>query len=415
MTDHAQPDASSTPSIGLPQAARASPRARTAVRDLPASRIREIANAAIGRPGVLPFWFGEPDGITPAFVREAAAAALAEGDTFYTHNMGIAPLRAALAAYLTDLHGPIDAERIAVTSAGVNALMLAAQLLLDPGDRVVAVVPVWPNLTEIPQVLGAQVERVALEADVRGDWRLDLDRLLAALTPGTRALIVNSPSNPTGWVMPAWQLSAVLEHTRRLGIWVIADEAYERLVFDGSRAAPSILDIAGPDDRVIVANTFSKAWQMTGWRLGWLVVPPSLTDDLGKLLEFNTSCAPGFVQRAAIAALQQGEPAVSALVGSLRARRDALLGALARIPAVRAGVPPGAMYVFLKVEGLDDSVALARDLVAQAGLGLAPGSAFGDESEGWLRWCFARPEPVLLEGAARLARHLARALPAGAG
>jgi len=414
MTDAAQPEPPSVTHGGLPQPPDTGARARAAIRELPASRIREIANAAIGQPGVLPFWFGEPDGVTPSFVREAAAAALAAGDTFYTHNMGIAPLREALATYLTDLHGPIDAGRIAVTSAGVNALMLAAQLVLDPGDRVVAVVPVWPNLTEIPRVLGARVERVALQPDTHGNWRLDLDRLLAALTPGTRALILNSPSNPTGWVMPTWQLAVLLDHTRRLGIWIIADEAYERLIFDGTRAAPSMLDIAGPHDRVIVANTFSKAWQMTGWRLGWLVVPPALAEDLGKLLEFNTSCAPGFVQRAAMAALQQGEPAVRALVDSLRTRRDALLGALAQIPAVRAGVPPGAMYVFLKIEGLDDSVALARELVTRAGLGLAPGSAFGDESEGWLRWCFARPEQVLLDGAARLARHLALGRPADA-
>jgi aspartate/methionine/tyrosine aminotransferase len=400
---------------GLASASGTGPRARAAVHALPASKIRTIANAAIGRPDVLPFWFGEPDGVTPAFIREAAAAALARGDTFYTHNMGIEPLRAALASYLTNLHAPVDAGRIAVTSAGVNALMLAAQLLVDPGDRVVAVVPVWPNLTEIPRILGAQLARVALEADAAGNWRLDLDRLLAELTPGTRALILNSPSNPTGWVMPAAQLRAVLDHTRRLGIWVIADEAYERLVFDGNRSAPSMLDIAGPDDRVIVANTFSKTWQMTGWRLGWLVVPRGLADDLGKLLEFNTSCAPGFVQRAAIAAIEHGESAVAALVASLRARRDTLLGALADVPGVRAGVPPGAMYVFLRIEGIDDSLALARELVERAGLGLAPGAAFGDESEGWLRWCYARPEPVLLEGAARLARHLAHGRAPGPG
>jgi aspartate/methionine/tyrosine aminotransferase len=373
---------------------------------MPASRIRAIANAALGRPDVLPFWFGEPDGVTPIFIREAAAAALARGETFYAHNLGIAPLREALARYLSSLHRPVAPARVAITSAGVNALMLAAQLVIDPGDRVVAVVPVWPNLTEIPRILGAKVVRVGLQPDAAGLWQLDLERLLAALVPGTRALILNSPSNPTGWVMPEDQLQAVLAHTRRLGIWVIADEAYERLVFDGRRAAPSMLDIADPDDRLLVANTFSKAWQMTGWRLGWLVVPPSLIDDLGKLIEFNTSCAPAFVQHAAIAAIDQGESSVAELVTSLRERRDALHAALSSIPGVRVAKPEGAMYLFLQVRNVSDSVALARGLV-EAGLGLAPGAAFGDEAEGWLRWCFARPVPVLREGARRLAAHLA--------
>lgn len=382
------------------------PIARATIHTMPASRIRAIANAALGRPDVLPFWFGEPDGVTPDFIREAAATALARGETFYAHNLGIAPLREALSNYLSDLHRPVAPARIAVTSAGVNALMLAAQLVIDPGDRVVAVVPVWPNLTEIPRILGAEVVRVALQPDDGGLWQLDLDRLLAALVPGTRALILNSPSNPTGWVMPADQLRVLLAHTRRLGIWVIADEAYERLVFDGRPAAPSMLDIAEPDDRLLVANTFSKAWQMTGWRLGWLVVPPALIDDLGKLIEFNTSCAPAFVQHGAIAALTRGEAAVAGLVASLRERRDALHEALSSIPDLRVARPEGAMYLFLQVRGVDDSTALARDLVA-AGLGLAPGAAFGEEAEGWLRWCFARPVPVLQEGARRLRAHLA--------
>jgi aspartate/methionine/tyrosine aminotransferase len=392
--------------LRVDQPARSGPAARPAVRALGASRIREIANAALGRPDVLPFWFGEPDGVTPEFIRQAAIDALAAGETFYAHNLGIAPLREALSAYLGSLHQPVDSGRIAVASAGVNALMLAAQMVVEPGDRVAAVVPVWPNLVEIPRILGADVIRVGLRPQTDGRWELDLDELLDALVPGTRALILNSPSNPTGWVMPATQMQALLAHTRRLGIWVISDEAYERLIFDGRRAAPSMLDFATSDDRVIVANTFSKAWQMTGWRLGWLVVPPTLSDDLGKLIEFNTSCAPPFVQRAAIAALTQGEPAVARFVHSLRERRDALHAALASIPGLTVGLPDGAMYLFLRPPGIDDSTALARELVA-AGLGLAPGAAFGDEAEGWLRWCFARPIPVLQEGARRLREHLA--------
>ena len=234
------------------------------------------------------------------------------------------------------------------------------------------------------------------------------------MTRGTRAVIINSPGNPTGWVMPKADMSVLLDHARRMGIWIISDEAYERLVFnddpqaDGRFCAPSLLDIADPQDRVIVANTFSKAWQMTGWRLGWLVVPPSLLDDLGKLIEFNTSCAPGFVQQAAVAALEDGEPHVRAFVQELRLRRDTLLAALATVDGLSVGSPEGAMYLFFKVSGVLDSLALAKDLVREAGLGLAPGSAFGPEGEGYLRWCFAKPAPMLEEGARRLRAHLQR-------
>jgi aspartate/methionine/tyrosine aminotransferase len=401
--DHAPHVPKNTPD----RAPSAQPLARDAIHALPGSRIREVANAAMDTPGVLPFWFGEPDGVTPAFIRDAAKAALDSGDTFYQHNLGIPALRQALAEYLTRLHGPVDAERIAVTSSGVNALMLAAQLLLGPGDRVVAVVPLWPNVTEIPRILGARVDRVPLRLDAAdGRWHLDLDRLLDAIRPGTRAVIVNSPSNPTGWVMPREQMQALLAHCRATGTWIVSDEAYERLVFDGSRQAPSMLDLAGPHDRLVVANTFSKAWQMTGWRLGWLVLPPTLVDDVAKLIEFNTSCAPGFVQQAGLAAVRHGEPAVHAFVDELARRRDVLVTALRALPGVEAGEPEGAMYVFLRVRGHDDSVALAKALVRERGLGLAPGAAFGPEGEGCLRWCFARAPGQLLDGVGRLAAFL---------
>jgi aspartate/methionine/tyrosine aminotransferase len=383
------------------------PIARPDVHAMQGSRIREVANSAMGQPDVLAFWFGEPDLVTPAFIRDAAKAALDEGDTFYQHNLGIAPLREALAGYLSRLHGRVAPDRIAITSSGVNALMLAAQLLLTPGDRVVAVVPLWPNVTEIPRILGARVERVPLSIDAAsGRWRLDLDRLLASITADTRAVIVNSPSNPTGWVMPREQMAALLAHCRRTGTWIVSDEAYERLVFDGSYQAPSMLDLAHADDRVVVANTFSKAWQMTGWRLGWLVVPPTLLDDLAKLLEFNTSCAPGFVQRAGLVAVREGEPAVRSFVDELQRRRGVLLPALHSIPGVQVGEPEGAMYAFFRVPGHDDSLALAKALVRECRLGLAPGVAFGPEGEGWLRWCFAKPPALLAEGADRLARFL---------
>ena len=268
--------------------------ARPAVRALTASKIRELFNAGLGRSDVLPFWVGEPDEPTPEFIRRAGMDSIAAGELFYTHNLGIPELREALAGYVTRLHRPVQPAQVAVTSAGVNALMLASQLLVDPGDRVVEVVPLWPNLQEIPKILGAEVVTVPLEFRPTG-WTLNLERLLATLTPGIKALYLNSPNNPTGWTISRADQQAVLAHCRAHGIWILADDAYERQYYADNHVAPSFLDIAEADDRVISTNTFSKAWCMTGWRLGWLVVPPGLVDDLGKLIEYNTSCTPVFV------------------------------------------------------------------------------------------------------------------------
>ncbi|CAB3769766.1 pyridoxal phosphate-dependent aminotransferase [Paraburkholderia solisilvae] len=385
------------------------PHARDAVRALRPSQIREVANAGLSLPDVLPFWFGESDRVTPSFIRDAASEALAAGATFYSHNLGIAPLRAALAGYVSALHGATAVDHVAVTSAGVNALMLAAQLVVGAGERVVEVTPLWPNLVEIPKILGAQVETVALDYGPRG-WALDLDRLLAALTPATKVLMLNSPNNPTGWVMTRDQQRAVLDHCRRHGIWIIADEVYERLYYDdgeGSAVAPSFLDLAARDERVICVNSFSKAWLMTGWRLGWIVAPASLMDDLGKLVEYNTSCAPAFVQQAGVAAVQHGEAFTRQLVGELKASRDHLVHALSALPGVAVKAPPGAMYLFFALPGAAaGSLELCKTLVRDARIGLAPGSAFGPEGEGFVRWCYACDTARLDEGVARLRRFL---------
>ncbi|AJY12233.1 pyridoxal phosphate-dependent aminotransferase [Burkholderia dolosa] len=382
------------------------PIARRAVRELRPSLIREVANAGFGVPDVLPFWFGESDRVTPGFIRDAAAAALRDGATFYTHNLGTMPLRDAIAAYVSARHGATAADTIAVTSSGVSALMLAAQLVVGPGERVVAVTPLWPNLVEIPKILGARVECVPLRYGDAG-WQLDVDRLLAALTPDTRLLLINSPNNPTGWTMSRDDRRAVLAHCRRHGIWLVADEVYERLAF-GADGAPSFLDIASRDERVIVMNSFSKAWAMTGWRLGWLVAPAAVIDDLSKLVEYNTSCAPGFVQAAGVAALRDGEPFVQSFVASLHDARDHLVDALRTLPGVDVRPPSGAMYVFLRVPGADDSLAFCKALVRDAGLGLAPGRAFGPEGEGFVRWCYACDPARLDAGVERLQRFLAR-------
>jgi aspartate/methionine/tyrosine aminotransferase len=279
--------------------------ARPGVLALRSSRIREVANAGMGRADVLPFWFGEPDEVTPEFIRRAAIDSLEAGETFYTQNLGLPELRDVLAAYLSRLHRPTRAGEIAVTNSGMSALMLVTEALVGPGDRTVIVTPMWPNLVEIPKIMGADAVTVPLRFSPDG-WTLDLDALLGQLTPGTRLLYLNSPGNPTGWTIDRAAQQAILAHCRQHGIWILSDDAYERLHYrPGDAAAPSFLDIAGPDDRVVSTNTFSKSWLMTGFRLGWIVAPPDLIEQIAKLIEYNTSCAPGFIQRAGLVAFAQ--------------------------------------------------------------------------------------------------------------
>src|SRR3990167_6031007 len=260
---------------------------RQAVLNLEESMIRQVANTGMGRSDVLKFWFGESDEVTPAFIRDAAAASLQQGETFYAHNLGLPEFRDAIARYVTALRSPgaapVGDGRIAVTSGGVNALMLAVQALVDAGDEVVAVTPVWPNLTAQPAIMGAVVKCVSLKP-VAGQWQLDMAELLAAITSKTRLLIVNAPNNPTGWTLTRVEQATILAHCRSTGTWILADEVYERLYFEETRSgcAPSFLDIASQEDRLVVAHSFSKSFLMTGWRLGWLVMPPSMTHHMGK-------------------------------------------------------------------------------------------------------------------------------------
>jgi aspartate/methionine/tyrosine aminotransferase len=378
---------------------------RQAIQNLEESKIREVANAGIGRSDVLAFWFGESDEVTPEFIRQAAIESLQAGETFYAHNLGLLELREAVAAYTTQLHGSVGSERIAITSGGVNALMLAVQALVDAGDEVVAVTPVWPNLTAQPLIMGANLKRVSLKP-VAGAWTLDVQSLLDAITPSTKLIIVNAPNNPTGWTLSRAEQQAILDHCRRTGTWILADEVYERLYYEDTpnRCAPSFLDIASPDDRLVVAHSFSKSFLMTGWRLGWLVMPAAMTPHMGKLVEFNTSCASVFSQRAGVVAIQRTEEVTPRVVAHLKTCRDSLVPLLQALPSVQVQAAKGGMYAFFKLDGYDDSLAVAKRLVAEAGLGLAPGNAFAPEAQGWLRWCFASKDVFRLkQGVDRLA------------
>lgn len=377
---------------------------RQVILQLEESKIREIANAGMGRSDVLAFWFGESDEVTPEFIRQAAIESLQRGETFYSQNLGLPELREEIARYMSARHGLVDAGRVAVTSGGVNALMLAVQQLVDAGDEVVAVTPLWPNLTAQSAIMGGRVKCIALRP-VDGVWGLDMAELLTAVTTSTKLLILNAPNNPTGWTLTRVEQQQILSHCRATGTWVLADEVYERLYFEttDNACAPSFLDLATPDDRLVVAHSFSKSFLMTGWRLGWLVIPPAMTLHIGKLIEFNTSCASVFTQRAGLVALQRSDEVTPGVVAHLKSCRDTLVPLLQTIPGLQVAAARGGMYAFFRLDGYDDSLVTARRLVLEAGLGLAPGEAFGPEARGWLRWCFAsRDRQRLVQGVERL-------------
>jgi aspartate/methionine/tyrosine aminotransferase len=368
---------------------------RPDIAALPGSRIAAIADYGRDRADLIPLWFGESDLPTPRFIQDAAMAAMAAGHMRYTAKRGVPELRQALADYLTGLYGrAVDHERIQVTASGMSAIMVALQCLVEPGRSVVSVSPVWPNANAAVRVLGGTVREVALDASPTGERTLDLGRLLGAIDATTVALFINSPGNPTGWVLDAAAMAAILDACRRRGVWIIADEVYGRIAFDRD-VAPSFLEYAEPDDRLIVVNSFSKAWCMTGWRLGWLTVPTDLLPYLEKINEFNTSGAADFTQRAGIVALREGEAFVADLRAMCRINRDHVFDRLAQLPRVHIGRPRAGFYAFFAVDGEPDSEALARRLIDQAAVGLAPGAAFGAGGEGHLRLCFASATPTI--------------------
>ncbi|MDE0653440.1 MAG: pyridoxal phosphate-dependent aminotransferase [bacterium] len=370
--------------------------------NLAPSLIRDIADSGIGQADIIPLWFGEGCWPSPDVAVEAARRALAGGDHFYQPNSGKPELREELSAYHRRIYGvEIDPRRITVTASGMQALALVAQVLVDPGDRAVVVGPVWPNIRETLRISGAFVVEHALRP-AGGRWSLDVERLTDDIGDNTRLVFINSPANPTGWTATPEELDAIIEHCRRHKVWLVADDAYSRLCY-GHRYAPCALTRTEPDDLVISVNTFSKAWSMTGWRLGWMIAPADLEAPLAMLTEFNIAGAPGFVQAAGIAALRDGEPDVALLQQRLDALRPLVGEHLMGIAGLRYLEPEGAFYSFFGVDGMTDSVAAAKHILATCGVGLAPGRAFGPHGEGHLRLCFAQPPETLTTALERLA------------
>ena len=371
------------------------------------SRIIAVARAAFARPDTEFLCFGESDQAAPAGAATALAQALDRGDALYPDVRGVPALRHALARHLSALHRlPVDEARVQVTASGMAAISVALQSVVRAGDRVVLHTPAWPNPGNAALLRGARVDHLPLDRLPSGRFHMDLDRLASLLT-GARAFVLNSPNNPTGWTATLDELQAILDLCRRHGVWLISDEVYSRLIYDGSDAAPSLLDVAGPNDRVIVCNSFSKTWAMTGWRVGWMVVPDGTREMVAEVAEATYSGTAPFVQAAAMAAV-----ADEAFVARFRAhcaegRRLAVEG-LAGLNGVRLAAPDGAFYAFIGVDGEDDSLALSLRLIERHGVAVAPGSAFGPGGEGSLRLCFAQAPARMARAMERLRAGLQR-------
>ncbi len=362
---------------------------RMDIVSIPGSRILEIALVAFATPDVDFLCFGESDQPSPAAAHSAAIAALNAGNTRYADVRGLPELRSALAEYLTGLHArPVAEPRIQITASGMTAVSVALAATVRAGDRVVLHSPSWPNVANAARLRGAQVDELDLTAQPEGGFRMELDRLDAMLD-GARAFILNSPNNPTGWTATRDELASILEITRRRRVWLIADEVYSRLVYCGAPAAPSMLDIAEPDDHIIVCNSFSKSWVMTGWRLGWMVVPNGARNAITELVEVTHSCVAPFIQHAGVAAVHDTET-VERFRAHCATGRALTTDALSGLNGVRYSAPDGAFYAFVGVEGLTDSLALAKRLVTDQHVAVAPGVAFGAAGEGFLRICFAQ-------------------------
>jgi aspartate/methionine/tyrosine aminotransferase len=361
-----------------------------AARSAPESGIVEVANYARGRDGLIPLFVGEGDTPTPSFICEAATRALAAGETFYTWQRGIPPLREALARYHTALYGrTFSPEEFYVTGSGMQAIQIVLAMIAGAGDEVIIPTPTWPNAAAATGIIGARAIEVPMSFGNDG-WSLDLDRLAAAITNKTRALFIVSPNNPTGWTATTAELSALLALARRRGLWIVADETYARFWYGGGARAPSFFDVMEPEDRILFVNTFSKNWAMTGWRVGWIVAHPSLGQVIENMIQYATSGVAQFMQRAAVTALDRGESFVAHMVERARRGRDITCDALRTTGRVRFAEPQGAFYLFFSVEDVPDARRLALQLVDKANVGLAPGTAFGAGGERFMRLCFAR-------------------------
>ncbi len=368
----------------------------------PESGIVEAAMHGFSKPGIIAFWSGEGNLATPEPFSRAATESLLKGETFYTFQGGIPELRQALARYhQRHFNVNIAAENFFVTGGGMQAIQIALQMTVAAGDEVIIPTPAWPNYAAPMRLMGAKPVEVPMSF-ANGRWALDLDQLFAATNAKTKAICINSPSNPLGWVASTADLTAIRDHARKHGIWIIADEVYSQFHYAATgQRAPSFLDICESEEQILYCNTFSKNWAMTGWRVGWLQAPKVLGKTIENFVQYNTSGTAVFLQRGCVAALDAGDDFIALQVQKARTNRNRAISVLSQHQNIRLSSPDGAFYLFFGLEGMKDSMATAKKIIGEANVGFAPGIAFGAAGEGFLRMCYLKEEEKLAEGLAR--------------
>ena len=362
------------------------------------SGIREISNIAITKPGTIRLDVGQPNFRTPEHVSEAGKKAIDDGFTFYTHTQGLIGLRERLAAKIQRVNGyTASPEQIACAGGGVGALAAAMAAILQPGDEVLLPDPGWPNYRMMPPWLGARSVFYPLLG--HQDFLPDLEQMGSLVSDRTRAIVINSPANPTGAVFPRSVVEALADFAVRHDLWLISDECYDQIVFEGEHVSPaSFLR----DGRVIGIYTFSKTYAMTGWRLGYAVGDAKLIDTVTKILESNTSGPNTIAQKAAEAALDGPQEIVREMAAAYAHRRDLAVELLDEA-GLLVSVPHGAFYIMADVSSVGDSREFALRLVAERGVSVAPGTAFGKVAAGTVRISLASSDEDLREGISRLA------------
>ncbi len=380
---------------------------------VPESRIRALADVAFGMEDVLFLQFGESTLPTPPYVIDAVNRAAQEGWTFYSPNQGLPSLRDAIANLIARLHGvEIDPSEIQINSGGVQALNLAIKCVIDPGDEAIVLSPNWPNGSAMIEMCGGRAVEVPM-ARAGQRFTPDVEAMESALTARTRMLLYASPSNPLGWTATVEEQQMLLDFARRHGLWLLTDEVYERIYYGGQGAAgagqiaPSIMKLCSREDAVIVVNSFSKTYCMTGWRLGWMVSRAAFVQKAAQLNEFIVSHAPTMIQRGGEAAIVHGEDDIAAMVEEFQERRDFCAGMLREVSGVNLPEPEGAFYLFPQLEGVSASYQFALDLLRKTHVAVAPGSAFGNGGEGSIRICYAPGMDVLKPAMERICEFIA--------
>jgi len=347
---------------------------------------RARALEATGRE-VIHLEIGEPDFDTPANIREAAKAALDGGATHYAPFPGIPDLRAAIAGDFSARRGmPVAPESIFVTVGGKGVMYYAIMALVDPGDEVIVPDPGYPIYASVTRFVGGTAVPIAIRQE--NDFRLDIDELISLVTPRTKMIVLNSPANPTGGVLTREDLECIAAVAQEHDLVVLSDEIYSRILYEGEHV--SIATLPGMAERTIVLDGFSKTYAMTGWRLGYAIVPESLAFAFGRLIINSVSSATTFAQVGAVEALRGPQDAVDAMVAEFRARRDLVVDGLNSLPGISCLRPKGAFYVFPDVSGTGRTGdEIAHMLLHEAGVSVLSGTAFGEVGVKHIRLSYA--------------------------